>query len=219
MFIALYLLYRIAFPKHTDTKKDDNIPEKQINPACNVMGESRFVLHDSSHSTQTSATIRETEEVIEKANIFASETEKQRSAVISADELDRVFDDNPEIMSIPLDGNSDENEVDFDIEEIEELNRATGQKADFAEGFDYDELQTVAKAVKEQSETVSEQAGRTIVALEHTDIFELLADNDEGTINWIKKIIDRHVQTTMPEMEDKEINTDYGDFEIADFLS
>ncbi|MDR2680861.1 MAG: hypothetical protein LBC47_08650 [Tannerella sp.] len=223
MLAALYLLYRIAFPKHVETKKDRDVQHEKPNTVPDVMGKSRFVLHDGSQSVQTPATILETENVTEKADIFAAKTEERKSAVIPTDELDEVFDENvnPEIMSIPLDehGDGDEDEIDFGIEEAEEQNRASGQERAFAEGFDYDELQTVAKAVNEQPETVSEKTVRTIVALEHTDMFDLLANGDEGKMNWIKTIIDRHVQSTMPETENEEINTDYGDFELSDFLS
>jgi hypothetical protein len=219
MPVALYLLYRIAYPKQANAKKsDDKIVEQATKITHNVMGKSRFVLPDRSQYQQSSATISKTENVAEKEDIFAAESEDKPLAIIPPEELDEVFDENvnPEIMSIPLAVYTDE--IDFE-EEAEELNRTTGQETVFAEGFDYDELQTVAKAVKEQPEEVSEKTAEMVVSLKHTDIFEQIVNGDEGKMIWIKTIIDRHVQSTMPEMEDKEINTDYGDFEVSDFLS
>jgi hypothetical protein len=222
MLIALYLLYRIAYPKQADTKKDDAVPETETKPAGNVMGKSRFVLPDRSQPLQTPATSLKTEKPEEKAVTFAPEIEEKQSAVIPAEQLDEVFgaDDNSEIMSISLDDNFDDNDIDFDAEEeTEELNRTLGHETMYAEGIDYDELQTVVKVVKEQPETVNAETGRTLADLEHTDMFELLVSGDEGKMNWIKTVIDRHIQNTTPDAESKEINTDYGDFDVADFLS
>lgn len=224
MLVALYLLYRIAYPKQTNTKKDDTVPEKEAKSIRNVMGESRFVLPDRSKPLQTPATKLETEKTDEKAIIFAPEIEGRRSAVVPPEELDEVFseDDNPEIMSIPLNDGEDnaENEIDLEAEEeSEELNRALGHEAGFADGMDYDDLQTVAKIIREQPETVSEETSKTILALEHTEMLERIASGDEGKMNWIKMVIDRHIQHTMPETENKEMNTNYGDFDVADFLS
>jgi hypothetical protein len=219
MLAALYLLYRIALPRQTETKKGEDVSVKQEIDMANVIGKSRFVMQYQSQYRQTSAAISETENATEKQDIFASETEERQSAVIPTDELDEVFDENvnPEILSIPLDFHTEE--IDFEIEEAEELNQALGQETAFAEGFDYDELQTVAQAVKSQPETVNEQTGRTIIELEHTNMLDLLANGDESKTSWIKTIIDRCVQSAMPATESNEMNTDYGDFEISDFLS
>jgi hypothetical protein len=86
--------------------------------------------------------------------------------------------------------------------------------------MDYDDLQTVVKVVREQPDEVSEETGKALAALENTDMFEMLVSGDEGKLSWIKSVIDRNVQNRMPETE-TEISdaTDYGDFDVADFLS
>jgi Ca2+/Na+ antiporter len=48
MLIALYLLYRIAYPKQASTKKDNEIPTEKPKSLPDVMGKSRFVLPDRS---------------------------------------------------------------------------------------------------------------------------------------------------------------------------
>jgi hypothetical protein len=93
-----------------------------------------------------------------------------------------------------------------------------GHEAVIAEGLDYDKLQTTVKVVMEQSENVSEETAQTLLNLENTDMFEMLVSGDEGKMNWIKSVVERHIQNTMPEMEDETSGTDYGDF-VADFLS
>ena len=223
MLFALYLLYRIAFPKQAGTTKDDNVPEKEEKHANSVMGKSRFVLPDRSKPLQTTATQTDIEKYEEKSYSFAAESEEQQSVEIPADELDEAFGDgNPEIMSIPLDtlSNEVENDGNIDIEAEEEFEEAVGQEAMYADGYDFEDLQTVAQVVREQPETVDEQTGKTLVALEHTELLTLLAEGKDGIMNWIKTVIDRHVQNTMPATEAKvSTTTDYGDFEIVDFFS
>jgi len=216
MLVALYLLYRIAYPKQANAAKGGGVPEKEEKPARSVMGKSRFVLPDRSKPLQTPATQMDIEKNEEKSYIFAAETEKQPSAEIPAEQLDEAFDEgNPRIMSIPL---ADDEDSDTNFE-AEELGGAEEQVAMYADGCDFDDLQTVAQAVREQSETVSEQTGKTLVALEHTELLALLAGGEDGKVNWIKMVIDRHIQNTMPEKETEvSDNKDYGNFEIADFL-
>ena len=223
MLVALFLLYRIAYPKQANTKKDNEIPKEKPKSLPDVMGKSRFVLPDRSKPLQTPATLQETEKVEEKSDIFAPETEEKRSAVIPAELLNEVFGDepNPEVMSLPLDDENeddDENEIDFEAEEAEELRQTLGQEAVYADGIDYDDLQNVVKVVKEQPDEVSEETGRTLAALENTDMFEMLASGDEGIMNWIKSVVERNIRYTMPETESETSDdTDYGDF-VADFL-
>ncbi|GHT39118.1 hypothetical protein FACS189437_01590 [Bacteroidia bacterium] len=220
MLIALFLLYRIAYPKQADTKKGDNTaPPEKPKAAADVMGKSRFVLPDRSQPLQTSATPAETETTSEKASIFAPATEEKPSATIPPEELDEVFADepNPEILSIPLD--DDDEETDYeDEDETEELNRTLGHEAIMAEGVNYDQLQMAVKVVMEQPEDVSEETGETLMRLENTDMFEMLVSGNESKMNWIKSVVERHIQNTMPETKDETSATDYGDF-VADFLS
>jgi hypothetical protein len=231
MLAALYLLYRIAYPKQSGTAKGGgNIPRKEEKPSRSVMGKSRFVLPDRSKPLQTPAIHTDIEKSEEKSYIFAAENGEKRSAKIPAGELDEVFreDGNPEIMSIPLDysdieidDDDDDSDIDFEAEaEAEELNRTDGHEAAYADGYDFDDLQTVAQAVREQPETVDEQTGKTLVALENTELLVLLAGDDDGKASWVRAIIDRQIQLTMPQMEaETSITTDYGDFEAADYFS
>jgi hypothetical protein len=223
MLAALYLLYRIAYPKQSDTAKGggDNPPKEKKN-ARSVMGKSRFVLPDRSKPLQTPATQTDIEKSEEKSYIFVAGTENRKPAAIPAGELDDVFsrDKNPEMMSIPLDELTDENDVNFE-EESEEMERTLGHEAIYAEGVDFGDLSAIAKVIRERPETVDEQAGRTMVELEHTELLALLAGSEKGKTAWIKTVINRYVQSAMPEMEleSKEIKAVYGDFDVSDFLS
>jgi hypothetical protein len=228
MLAALFLLYRIAYPKQSTVKRANSTPPKRQETTYSVMGKSRYVATDKSQPLPTPATSEETAKVIEKQDTFAAETEEKRPAEIPADELDEVFgnDATNEFMSIPLETESEddssESEVDFDAEEeAEELNRVLGREPEYADGIDYDDLRTAAKVVKEQPDEVSEETAVTLGKLENTDMFEWLVSGDEGKANWIKAVVERNIQQVMPETEDTEngaSDTDYGDF-VADFLS
>ncbi|GHT18670.1 hypothetical protein FACS189429_5490 [Bacteroidia bacterium] len=145
------------------------------------------------------------------------------SGVIPENELDEIFADepNPEILSIPLDNETDDDETDYEAEEeAEELNQTLGHGAVMAEGIDYDKLQTAVKAVMEQPGEVSEETAETLTVLENTDMFEMLVSGDEGKMNWIKAVVERNIQKVMPETEDETsgANFDCGDFDVADYV-
>jgi hypothetical protein len=235
LFIALFLLYRIAYPKQSVEKKgNDALPDKP-KTLPDVVGKSNFVLPHLRQPKQTPTTLEGFEKEVENAVTFAPESEKKRSAVIPAEQLDDVFSDkqyaensNPPNDEDDDDGtgividddteDDDQTDIDEAAEEAEELNRALGHQAIYADGIDFDDLQTVAKIIDEQPNEVSKQTADTITALEHTDMFEMLISGDESKSKWIKTIIERNVQKVLPEMEsDKSDTTDYGDF-LADFL-
>ncbi|MDR0836393.1 MAG: DUF4122 domain-containing protein [Tannerella sp.] len=224
MLAALFLLYRIAYPKQTDTKKGGNpAPPEKPKAVNDVMGKSRFVLPDRNKPLQAPATAQKTETTSEKAITFAAETVGQPSKAIPANELNKVFSNEPnlEILSIPLENETDdESEIDFEVEEeAEELNRTLGHEAVIAEGLDYDKLQTAVKVVMEQPEDVSAETAQTLLNLKDTDMFEMLVSGNESKMNWIKSVVERHIQNTMPETDTENEITDYGDFEVADFIS
>ena len=218
MLIALYLLYRIAYPQQARRKTGDDVPEKRPETARSVMGKSRFVLPDRSKPLQTPATFPESENSEEKASIFASESEESGSAAVSPDGSSKAFTSAPDPKDLDI-APDEEEEVDFEAEEAAEAwNRIPGNEKMLADGVDFEELQHIATVVKEQPETVSEETGRRMVALEHTDLFETLASGDEGKMNWIKAVIDRHVRERMPQTESKISNAANYDNFIADFL-
>ena len=123
---------------------------------------------------------------------------------IPDEELDNAFDDgsNQEIMSIPLETVSDEEDtIDFEAEEDEEIHQILGQEPVFADGTDFDDLQTVVNVVREQPDEVSEETGNLLAELENTDMFEMLVSGDAGKASWIKSIVERSIRNRIPETE------------------
>jgi hypothetical protein len=236
MLVALFFLYRIAFPKRENGQEDRDIPPSEPPKACpDVMGKSRYVRPEQSRLLPTAATLPEIEKEMSKPDIFAPETDEKPSAVIPAGQLDEVFgnDTDNDMMSLSLEAipendedededEDEEKEIDWEVEEeAEERNHLSGYEPEYAVGMDYDDLQSVAKVVREQPDEVSEETGKTLVTLEHTDMFEWLVSGDAGKANWIKAVIERNIRKTMPDREkteDENSDTDYGDF-LAEFLS
>jgi hypothetical protein len=50
-------------------------------------------------------------------------------------------------------------------------------------------------------------------------MFEKLVSGDEGKRQQITAVIDRHIKSLIPEVANESNDNDYGDFNIADFLS
>jgi hypothetical protein len=90
------------------------------------------------------------------------------------------------------------------------------QGAELASGMSIEEMTEAAKAIDSPSD---EKAG-ILFKVEKTDMFEKLVSGDEWKAERIKAIIDRHVQSIFSGTESKisDTDTDYGNFDIADFL-
>ena len=221
LLICIYILCRIVYSKKTNKKMENETPEDKPKTVHSVMGKSKFVLPDRSKPLQTPTTNLESEKGIEKESIFAPQSEEKRQVAIPDDELDDVFDDglNSEMMSIPLESEADEDDyIDFETEEAEEIHQILGHEPEFADGIDYDDLQTIVKVAKEQPDEVSEETGRILAELENTDMFEMLVSGNDGKANWIKSIVERSIRNRIPETESEiSDSADYGDF-LNDFV-
>jgi hypothetical protein len=218
ILISLYLLYRIAFPKPTGTKKDNQIPAKYFPDEDNMVGKSRYVLPDRSKPEQTPATLLKTENQEGKAITFAAGNDKNRTAVIPPEKLNEVFgiEPDPDDLDIEPDDEPDEPELNEE-EESEELQQVLGLDAELAGGFSVEEMEDVVKAVRYPSDKNAELLYR----VEKTDMFEKLVSGDEGKMLRIRTVIDRHEQSLLAEetAESKKTDNDYSNFDIRNFLS
>jgi hypothetical protein len=223
MLIALFLLFRIAFPKRMDTKREgtkgrkreggdswgrgDSWDEENVSE---VVVKSRFVRPVQGQPQPTHTGIEKSEYQEENASIFAAGNEK-RDAVIPPEKLDEVFDDfNPDELEIPPDDDQpDETETDLE-EEGEELRQTLGQDAGIADGMTIEEMtETVAAIVNP-----TDEKAELLFKVEKTDMFEKLVSGNEGKAARIKAVIDRFVQVAFPETESDISGTDYDNFDI-----
>jgi hypothetical protein len=212
---ALYLLYRIAFPpKQTGRPQGAEPSESKPPEASNVVGKSRFVRANCGQPAPTPATPLKTEKSAEKPVIFAAGNEKC-ATVIPSGELSEVFGEtsepDPEDLDIPPDDDPDETgEPDLE-EESEDLRPAPGREAEVAGGFTFDEL-TEAVA--------SENHPEVLYGIAKTDMFEQLVSGDSVRAARISAVLDRYEQSFATEdAETEDSESEYGSFNIADFLS
>jgi len=147
MLVALYLLYRIAFPKRRETRQGSEIPQKRETDASEAVVKSRFVRPVQGQPQPTYATPLKTDFQEEKPSIFAGGNEK-KDAVIPPGKLDEVFADepNPEDLDIPPDEDDENDETDLD-EEAEEFLQTPGSDAEMADGLTIEEMSETIEAI------------------------------------------------------------------------
>jgi hypothetical protein len=180
---------------------------------------SRFVLPDRSNSTQHADRKQESDRQEENASIFAAGNEKT-DAIIPPEKLDEVFDEepDPEDLDIEPDDEDETDSPDLDgEEEDEEIRQTLGRDAEPANGFSVEEMEEAAKAV----DNPSDEKAAILFKVEKTDMFEKLVSGDDGKAARITAIIERHIRSLNPEVENEEnnSNSDLEKFDIMDFLS
>jgi hypothetical protein len=201
ILVALYLLYRIAFPKQTSQKLYRENSVLDAKPILDVMGKSRSCTTDRSKIQQSSTLVLKSENQTKNSITFAPET--------SDDALDVNTDD------IPL----EYEDMDYLTENEPEEVMATDGEAEYAEGLDFEALLKIKQIASEQPQTVSPEISETLMLLEHTDMFEMLAANNENKRKWIKLIISRHLQNMTGETENQtDEDANYGSFEISEWV-
>jgi hypothetical protein len=234
MLVALFFLYRIAFPKRIVPKTDEEKPQKPEADLSEVIIKSRFVRPASGQSATNRTTPLQTDFQHEKPPIFAVGNE-ERSAVVPPEKVRVIFLENepdPDGLEIVRDEHeeSDNEEIrdrkdDEDAEtanleeEAEELRQTLGSESEHAgSGLSIEELTEAAAAV----ENPTDDKGAILFKVEKTDMFEQMVSGDAGKAERIKAIIDRHVRNTCPEVENENSddvnNNDWKNFDLRDYL-
>jgi len=205
IIVALYFLYRLAFPKKTESPKSNESLLKKRTDEKSIVGQSRVVLGSRSQPPPTPATPSKSDNSEEKAETFAA-------------------DNPPETMNIDVpaeyENESEEpenDEVDAD-EEAEELRQTLGSEAELAAGFSYEEMDLAVDAVNQPESENEAEAAEVLYRLEHTECVEQLAAVSPEKALRIKSLISLHVQSIEPADEENRIEDTSG-FNIADFLS
>jgi hypothetical protein len=214
ILIALYLLYRIAYPKPTNNKQRDDNPVKREIDSDDVVGKSLYV-RPSGQPRTTPATPLKTENQAEKPITFAPEIESKPVAIPS-EELDAVFKKTSEEETfdesdLDIEEDDDDNEeVDLE-EEAEDFRQMIGEDARIAGGFTYDEI---AEAIKTPNRP------EILYSLSKTDMFEQLVSGDAGRAAKISSVLDRYEQSLKEKetVASKKIETDYKHFDILNYV-
>ena len=226
MLIALYLLYRIAYPKRPETKPDSDTPPERKTEISEAVVKSRFIRPDSGQLRPIRTTALKSEIQEEKPLIFVAGNEK-KEAVIPLEKLDEVFSEEPNPEDLEIEPEEDEEEADEpDLEEeAEELRQVLGGDAVPANGLTIEEMTETVEAIKHPEDSKA----RLLYEAENTDMFEKLVSGDEGKAARIKAVIDRYIQSRFSKDEkvervenvekNKEIADEWKDFDMRLFLS
>jgi hypothetical protein len=221
MLAALFLLYRIAYPKPAATKKGDETPEKNRIEDDEAVGKSRFVRAERGQSQTTPATSLNPEKQDEKANIFAPGNGKT-GTVIPVERFSEIFGEEQtgeDDLDIPPDEDESTGTDSPDAdEEAEDLRQERETAAELAHGFSIEEMETAAKAI----DSPADENAEILYRVDKTDMFEKLVSGDEGKRQRIAAIINRHIRSLIPEaaeVADENGDSEYSDFNIADFLT
>ena len=191
IFLAGYLVWERSVKRKRNAAKKPAFNPFKSPPKEDIVGKSGF---DLRHSLPQATTLIKSEKRDENAPIFADgndKTEEQNTpAVIPPSELDKVFsngqetDDSGEIdlafNDEPEGEESEDDEGIIDTEESEEAGGLSGVSV--ATGLDFDSLSGMVRTV-ENPETATteekEEAGRVLVEVRKTDMFEQVVSGEE----------------------------------------
>ena len=230
MLIALFLLYRIAYPKQTEKKKDDKPPLPPPPYDYETVVKSRFVLPDRSNTATLPAqhedSGKNSEKQDKKPDIFAAGNDNPPDGVVQSDEFDEVFGENvnPEDLDIEPDENetdeNDNSDLDAD-EEAEEIRGIMGEIEGYADGFTLDELTTVVHEADTEPDKMTKASLEKLRSLSGTDMFEGLVSSKKGRAARIEAILNRSDKILAEESENAadENDSDYRNYDVEQFFS
>jgi len=198
MLLALYLLYRIAFPKPIKKKKPTSVLSRQKINEKEIIGQSRVVLSFQRQAVPVAAKTYETVSSPENADSFVPENESGMMDI-----------------SVSLEHQDEPEEPEIDPEEeAEELRQLMGDEPDLASGFTFEELEQTVHEVNHPSGN-DRQVAKVIYRLQDTDCITQLAAISPEKAERIKSLISLHVN----EVESKTGNGKPDQPDITGFLS
>jgi len=201
MLLALYLLYRIAFPKPIKKQKPTSVLSRHKVNEKEIIGQSRVVLSFQRQAVPVAAKTCETDRSNENAYSFVP---KNESGMMD--------------ISVPLEQEDEPEEPEIDTEEeAEELRQLMGNEQDLASGCTFEELEQTVHEVNHPSGN-DRQVAKVIYRLQDTDCISQLAAISPEKAERIKSLISLHVN----EVEGKTGKTENekpGQADITGFLS
>lgn len=201
MLFALYLLYRIAFPKSIKKPKPASVLSRHKVNEKEIIGQSRVVLSFQRQAVPVAAKTCETVSSHENEDSFVPENESGMMDI----SVPLVQEDEPE-----------EPGVDSE-EEAEELRQLMGNEPDLASGCTFEELEQTVQEVNHPSEN-DRQVAKVIYRLQNTDCITQLAAISPEKAERIKSLISLHIDE-VESKTGKTGNEKPGQADIAGFLS
>ncbi len=201
MLLALYLLYRIAFPKSIKNQKPTSVLSRQKINEKEIIGQSRVVLSFQRQAVPVAAITCETVSSHENEDSFVPENESGMMDI-----------------SIPLEHQEEPEELEIDTEEEgEELRQLTGNETELASGCTFEELEQTVNEVNQPSGN-DRQVAKVVYRLQDTDCITQLAAISPEKAERIKNLISLHVDEVESKTE-KTGNEKPGQSDITGFLS
>lgn len=198
MLLALYLLYRIAFPKSIKKPKPTPVLSRQKINGKEIIGQSRVVLSFQRQAVPVAAKTCETVSSHENADSFVPESESGMMDI-----------------SVPLEHQDEPEEPEIDPEEeAEELRQLMGNDPEQASGFTFEELEQTVQEMNHPSGN-DRQVAKVIYRLRDTDCISQLAALSPEKAERIKSLISLYVN----EVESKTGNEKPDQPDITGFLS
>ena len=204
IFLACYLLWERSVKRKRNAAKKPAFNPFKSSPKEDIVGKSGFVLR---HSLPQATTLIKSEKREENTPTFAEENagrEPQNTpAAIPSSELDKVFssgqktDDSGKIDLVINDepeGEESDNDEDYvDTEESEDAGGLSG--VNVASGLYFDDLSGMMKTVENPeaaTEEEREDAGRVLVEIRQTDMFEQVVSGEPKKKAIVGKLMDNH---------------------------
>ena len=192
---SAYCLRRAVSGKQ---KKEPETTPQRPGPGREIIGKSLFVL-PRSHSQTQAATSENTGERDEKANLFAPENVPQHPRQIPPEKLDEVF-------GAPPAGEASEPD-EYDLPLYEEPNYAAADEDENdgsqpfagrprATGVSFEQISEAYRAVVHDNLLTDEkqqEAGRTLLGLKQTDMFEAIVSATPGGKGKVSTLIDAYL--------------------------
>lgn len=183
LFILLYLLRERMLKRKKNAAKKMAFNPFRSTPKEDIVGKSKF---DLRHSLPQATTLTNSEKWIENASIFAEAKEKKTPAAIPLDQLDAVFsngdlsDENSNEINLAIENTHPEFEPEYDDEDVDEEETEGADTegragVSFAQGLDFNDLAGMIRTVNNDGEASAderEEAGRVLVEMRQTDMFE-----------------------------------------------
>ena len=209
LLVALYLLFRLAFPKHLFQSKanDSTLGNEKINKdePYNVIGKSRFVSALQSQPQPTYATSLESDISKENPNTFAPNLNPKE--ILSSQESDSLFNQEPDI-SIPLEVDSKETEPEpeyaFEEEESEELRQVLQGEVELASGITFEQMNLALDAVNHSNGNNQAEVGEILYRMQDTDYISQLSAISFEKAERIKALIALHEQSIIKDIKEED---------------
>jgi hypothetical protein len=200
MCIALYLLYRIAYPKsatRNEDKRSDRLVVEHEEENYDVVGKSRFVSTVRSEPTTaksepTTTIALKSDDLEDAPTTFVLENPKNTVfdivPVVPDEDLDELFNPTEEIPAkeeltkieegieeVPLESEEDVEEEEEEDTEEEGFSQDVGSDGRIADGLSFEQLGAVKKVVDNPPDEVTAEMAETLSLAVGSDMFEDMA--------------------------------------------